>query len=183
MSKSQKAKPNVNPPAAPPTRRLPREAIIVLIVAAAAAGIYWWGKGQHNDTQAAATPTVAADPAAAATGTNQTAATATSPAAFEKLKGKWMRPDGGYVIEIKNVDPSGKMEAAYFNPQPITVSQAVAAQDGAVTKVFIELQGINYPGSTYTLIFDPGTDQLKGIYFQAKLKQQFEVYFERMAKP
>ena len=178
MSKSRKAKQNSDPPpAAAPTRRLPREAVIVLVVAAVAAGIYWWSKGQHGDTQSAATPT------AAVTGTNQPAAAATPNATFEKLKGKWMRPDGGYVIEIKSVDASGKMEAAYFNPQPITVSQAVAAQDGAVTKVFIELQGANYPGSTYTLIFDSGTDQLKGIYFQAKLKQQFEVYFERMAKP
>src|ERR1035441_6979673 len=36
-----------------------------------------------------------------------------------KLVGKWERPDGGYILEIKSVDPSGKLYAGYFNPDPI----------------------------------------------------------------
>jgi hypothetical protein len=32
---------------------------------------------------------------------------------FQKLKGNWLRPDGGYVIEIRDVDDKGKMNAAY----------------------------------------------------------------------
>ena len=100
---------------------------------------------------------------------------------FRKLLGKWQRPDGGYVLEIKAVDePSGKLDAAYFNPQPINVSKAMATREGTSTKVFVELRAANYPGSTYTLVYDPATDQLKGIYFQAALKQQFEVFFQRL---
>ena len=100
---------------------------------------------------------------------------------FRKLLGKWQRPDGGYVIEIKAVDePSGKMDAAYFNPQPINVSKAMATRDGTSTRVFIELRGTNYPGSTYTLAYNPTTDQLQGIYFQAAMNQQFDVFFQRL---
>ena len=96
---------------------------------------------------------------------------------FQVLKGRWQRPDGGYVIEIKNIDRVGKMEAAYFNPRPIHVAKANAARDGNTTKIFIELRDVNYPGSTYNLTYDPKSDQLKGTYFQAVLKQTFEVVF------
>ena len=37
-----------------------------------------------------------------------------------------------------------------------------------------------YPGSTYTLNYDPANDQLKGVYFQAVEKQRFAVAFVRM---
>ena len=98
-----------------------------------------------------------------------------------RLLGKWLRPDGGYVIEIKAVDDaSGKLDAAYYNPQPIHVSKATATREGTGIRVFIELQAPNYPGSTYTLAYDPAADQLQGIYFQATLKQQFEVVFQRL---
>ena len=100
--------------------------------------------------------------------------------AFQVLKGRWLRPDGGYVIEVKDIDASGKMEAAYLNPRPINISKAQATQEGTVTKVFIELRDTGYPGSTYTLTYDPQSDQLKGIYFQAAMQQSFEVFFVRM---
>jgi uncharacterized protein (DUF2147 family) len=106
---------------------------------------------------------------------------ATANSEFRRLLGKWQRPDGGYVIEIKGVDDStGKLDAAYFNPQPINVSKAMATRDATSTRVFIELRGPNYPGSTYTLVYDPATDQLQGIYFQAAMQQQFEVIFQRL---
>jgi len=98
---------------------------------------------------------------------------ATSPSEFEKLKGGWRRPDGGYVLAIKSVADSGAMEAAYFNPNPIHVANAVALQDGAGTKVFIELRDVNYPGSTYTLTYDAERDRLTGIYYQAVQRQRF----------
>jgi hypothetical protein len=98
---------------------------------------------------------------------------------FQRLKGKWLRPDGGYIVEVKSVADSGKMEVAYFNPRPINVARAEASQDGGVTKVFIELRDVNYPGSTYTLTYEPGGDQLKGIYYQAAMQQRFEVGFVR----
>jgi hypothetical protein len=99
---------------------------------------------------------------------------------FQVLKGRWQRPDGGYVIEIKKIDQRGKLEAAYFNPKPIHVAKAEAARDGNTTKVYIELRDVNYPGSTYNLTYDPRSDQLKGTYFQAALNQTFEVEFVRL---
>jgi uncharacterized protein (DUF2147 family) len=99
---------------------------------------------------------------------------------FDRLKGRWQRPDGGYVIEIKDIDASGKMAAGYFNPRPINVSQAEAALDGTTLKVFIELRDVNYPGATYHLTYDPESDQLRGVYFQPKLQQRFDVFFVRM---
>jgi len=98
---------------------------------------------------------------------------------FMALKGRWARTDGGYVIEIKGVDPGGQMQAAYYNPNPINVSRAQAARSGAAVTVFIELRGPGYPGSTYTLIHDPKNDQLKGIYHHAGLQKNFDVVFVR----
>jgi hypothetical protein len=98
---------------------------------------------------------------------------------FVTLRGRWVRTDGGYVIEIKSVDPGGRMQAAYYNPNPINVSRAEAARSGAAVTVFIELRGPGYPGSTYTLIHDPKSDELKGIYHHAGLQKNFEVVFIR----
>jgi hypothetical protein len=47
-------------------------------------------------------------------------------------------------------------------------------------KVFIELRDLNYPGSTYTLTYDPASDQLKGVDYQAVEKHRFPVAFVRM---
>jgi hypothetical protein len=104
---------------------------------------------------------------------------AQTPADFLALKGRWVRPDGGYVIEVRNVDAGGRMQAAYYNPNPINVSRAEAARTGAAVTVFIELRSPGYPGSTYTLIHDPKSDELKGIYHHAGLQQNFEVVFVR----
>jgi len=98
---------------------------------------------------------------------------------FGKLKGRWMRPDGGYILSVKDVDTGGKMDAAYYNPRPINVSKAQATREGATLKVFIELKDAGYPGSTYTLIYDPKTDRLGGVYYQAAIGQRFDVFFVR----
>jgi hypothetical protein len=113
-------------------------------------------------------------------GTNAVAAAAESRPVFQKLVGKWVRPDGGYIIDIKVADNAGKLEVGYFNPNPIHVARAEASGQGSMIKVFIELRDVNYPGSTYTLAYDPASDELKGIYFQAVEQQQFEVFFQRM---
>jgi hypothetical protein len=98
---------------------------------------------------------------------------------FVALKGRWLRPDGGYILSVKNVDTGGKIDAAYYNPRPINVSKAQATQEGATLKVFIELRDAGYPGSTYTLIYDPKTDRLGGVYYQAAMGQRFDVMFVR----
>jgi len=98
---------------------------------------------------------------------------------FMALRGRWVRTDGGYVIEVRNVDAGGRIQAAYYNPNPINVSRAEAARTGAAVTVFLELRSPGYPGSTYTLIHDPKSDELKGIYHHAGLQQNFEVVFVR----
>jgi uncharacterized protein (DUF2147 family) len=98
---------------------------------------------------------------------------------FGTLKGRWLRPDGGYILSVKDVDTGGKMDAAYYNPRPINVSKAQATQEGATIKVFIEMKDAGYPGSTYTLIYDPKTDRLGGVYYQAAIGQRFDVIFVR----
>jgi hypothetical protein len=99
---------------------------------------------------------------------------------FQAVVGRWQRPDGGYVLQIAGTDENGKLDAAYFNPKPIHVARAQALREGSALKVFVELSDVNYPGSTYALAHDPVGDQLKGIYYQAALGQQFEVVFERL---
>ncbi len=107
------------------------------------------------------------------------AAAAVSPE-LAKLVGKWQRPDGGYIVDIRGVDSSGKLDVGYYNPNPINVSRAAAWRDKGATKLVIELRDVNYPGSTYTLELNPQTDQLFGQYFQATLRETFEVVFSRL---
>ena len=111
----------------------------------------------------------------------QAAATAdTAPSGFGPLRGRWLRPDGGYMLDIREVDASGKIDAVYLNPQPIHVARAEATRDGTALQVLVELRAPGYPGSTYTLRYEPQHDQLAGIYFQAALQQRFAVVFVRM---
>jgi len=100
-------------------------------------------------------------------------------AAFATLPGRWVRPDGGYVINIKSVDASGKLDASYANPNPLPFSRAEATRDGNTIKLFFELRAGGYNGSTYTLTYDPASDTLKGVYFQAVAQQKFDIYFMR----
>jgi hypothetical protein len=101
-------------------------------------------------------------------------------ATFEKIKGKWMRSDGGYYLEFKRLMPNNELEAAYFNPNPIHVGKARLYEERGFTKVFVELQDVNYPGSRYTLIFNVEKKQLIGNYFQATQGVDYEVSFEKM---
>ncbi len=115
-----------------------------------------------------------------ASGTNVSTTASSVRPEFTKLVGKWERPDGGYVLEIKSVDSSGKVEAGYYNPAPINVSRAAALRESGTTKVFVELKDANYPGCTYSLTYDPQSDQLFGQYFQASMQQTFDVVFARL---
>ena len=98
---------------------------------------------------------------------------------FDRLVGSWVRPDGGYVIEIRKIFPGGQVEAAYFNPRPVHVSRSNVSEEDGVIELFIELRGQGYPGSTYTLKYNPEHDVMVGIYFQAVVQQTFDVIFQR----
>ncbi len=90
-----------------------------------------------------------------------------------------MRPDGGYVINIRSVAASGKLDASYANPSPLPFARAEATRDEKTIKLFFELRAGGYNGSTYTLIYDPANDILRGVYYQAVAQQKFDVYFTR----
>jgi hypothetical protein len=102
-----------------------------------------------------------------------------SESGFGALPGRWVRPDGGYVITIKSVDAAGNLDAAYANPNPLPFAKAEATRDGETIKLFFELRAGGYNGSTYTLTYDPLKDVLKGVYFQAVAQQKFDVHFTR----
>jgi len=97
----------------------------------------------------------------------------------QRLIGRWFRPDGGYVLELKEIKKDGNLKAAYFNPQPIKVYRAEWNRKQGIITVFIELRDFNYPGSKYNLKYDPKIDKLKGIYFQAVYGETYEVEFVR----
>jgi hypothetical protein len=138
--------------------------MIVLIVAAAAAFLtvayFIWETGRPSS------------PAPVAAGAAPTVD-------LQRLLGDWVRPDGGYVISVRRIEPGGRVEAAYLNPRPIPVSRAEASAAGDKARLFLELRGAGYPGSTYELLHDPRGDFLAGVYFQAALGQSFDVVFVR----
>ncbi len=100
-------------------------------------------------------------------------------AGLDLLKGRWVRPDGGYVITIRDIASDGKLNASYANPNPLPFARAEASRDGETIKLFFELRAGGYDGSTYTLTYDPKFDVLKGTYYQAVAKQKFGVFFAR----
>lgn len=99
---------------------------------------------------------------------------------FAVLKGRWQRGDGDYLIEVRNADTGGKLDAGYFNPGPIKVSQAQASRRNDSLQIFVELRDVNYPGCTYKLTYDAKSDQLFGQYYQAAMQQTYDVAFGRV---
>ena len=95
------------------------------------------------------------------------------------LTGTWVRPDGGYLIVIRNVGQDGRLEAMYFNPNPLPFAKVQATRDGATLRVAFELRAGGYDGSTYDLTYDLSSDRLSGVYYQAVAKQRFDIYFVR----
>ena len=145
-------------------------AAILLAGAVVGAALLWHRPGSDEPT-----------PVAAGLRSRGTAAsTPASAAPFEQVTGRWLRLDGGYVLELRAIDASGAVDAAYLNPQPIHVAKAEVTLEGSTPKVLVELRAPNYPGSTYTLTYDAQRDQLRGAYFQAALQQRFDVEFVRM---
>jgi hypothetical protein len=103
---------------------------------------------------------------------------------YGALRGRWVRGEDPYVLEIRSAAADGTLEAGYFNPSPIRVARATASRDGkGATQVFVLLDDpVNpgYRGCTYDLVYDPQQDLLVGTYFQAVQGQRYEIAFNRM---
>jgi hypothetical protein len=97
----------------------------------------------------------------------------------DPLVGSWIRPDGGYQLEIRAAQKDGTLDVSYLNPQPINVSRAEWRQEGTSLKVLVVLNDVNYPGSTYTLDYLSDQDRLVGNYFQAVYQENYYVEFVR----
>jgi hypothetical protein len=104
------------------------------------------------------------------------------PEPVQKVFGKWMRSDGGYVLEIRGADLSGVVDAAYFNPKSIKVSRAIWMQGPTGFQIVVELNDVGYPGATYVLSHEPQTDRLVGKYNQPAMQQSFDIEFVRQPK-
>ncbi len=96
-----------------------------------------------------------------------------------KFIGHWIRPDGGYVIYVREVRPDGSVDAGYFNPKEIHITEANVSVWKGFNQLFIKLEDKGYPGSTYTLYYYAEKDQLAGFYYSAAVKKTFEVLFRR----
>ena len=94
--------------------------------------------------------------------------------------GRWMRTDGGYVLQLGHPTFDGGLTAAYFNPRPINVSRSGWKIEEGYLLVLVELRDEGYPGSAYTLAYQADTDRLVGLYYQAAAQQKFDVVFERI---
>jgi hypothetical protein len=131
-----------------------------------------------TDSAGAASPTPAASTAAAPA---QPAAKPV-PEAVKKVLGRWIRADGGYILELRNAEMSGVIEAKYFNPErpkPINVSRSIWMQGGSGLQVVVELNDVGYPGATYVLSHDAENDRLVGQYTQPAMQQSFDIEFVR----
>ena len=143
-----------------------------LLVAILAAGLLS-SCGKQADAPLPVPPPVAVN------ATNQPPPAATPNPAFEKLKGRWLRPDGGYIVEIRSVEPGGKLDAAYFNPKPIHVAKAEASQEDGTVKVFIELRDVNYPGSNLHTGVRPAKRSTQGDLLPSPPATEFRGLFRK----
>jgi hypothetical protein len=103
----------------------------------------------------------------------------TKDADIQRLAGQWVRPDGGYILELSEIRTGGKLKARYFNPRPINVYQSEYRIRKGRIELFIELRDTNYPGSKYHLTYRPEADTFEGTYFQAMERQTYNITFER----
>lgn len=98
---------------------------------------------------------------------------------YSFLKGKWVRPDGGYVLEIRTITKDMKLDVGYFNPRPIHVARAELSDHNGTPKLFIELRDVGYPGAVYNLEYTSQENRLEGLYYQPTHGETFNVVFVR----
>ena len=94
------------------------------------------------------------------------------------LQGRWIRTDGPYVLEFTQAQ-DGSLQALYFNPRPINVGKTESLEQNGALQILVELQDVNYSGSTYVLVYDRPQEMLKGVYFLPATQQKYNVTFVR----
>ena len=152
----------------PPRRKLKR-ALILTSVSALIVLLVLFTMFRQDPTN------VSTDPAA--TAKSETASNKAPE--INRLVGRWVRPDGGYILEIRSASPDGKLDVGYFNPKSIHVGRAEWVEKDGKLYVMAELQDVNYPGSVYGLEYQVSTDHLVGTYYQAVEKNTYDVEFVR----
>lgn len=141
--------------------------LLAAVIVGAIAGVLFWGT--KNTSHVENTTSTQDVPALAS-------------AEKDQLVGRWVRTDsnGGYTLEIRSALADGKLDAGYFNPNPINVSRAEWQKKEGGLLVVVELRDVNYPGSTYTLNFSKEDDRMTGTYYQAVEGVNFDVAFARV---
>ena len=99
---------------------------------------------------------------------------------YKILVGEYLRSDGDYTIKILSGTADGKLDVAYFNPNPIHVGKANWEFKNNIFVVGVELRDVNYPGSTYILQYFPAEKKMAGKYYQAVEKVYYDVEFSRI---
>jgi hypothetical protein len=145
-------------------KKLPTLLIVVVIAAVVVAGV-WLLRSRWTAEEKP--------------GTGRSKSAAVTSEQVETIVGRWRRPDGGYIIDIRGLDAAGDLEVAYYNPRPINVSLAQVVESPDGLHIFIELRDTGYPGATYRLDYDSDKDMLTGVYHQPSVNQSFDVIFVR----
>ena len=171
--RAQRERPTPRPPVRPPWLLL-----LLAVVAIVAAVLVLMKSPEEPRPQAS--PVAEGPPRSPATSTTATAPADVSTPAPQALLGRWQRTDGDYALEIRRVHADGRAEAAYSNPGPINVSRAEVRRSGNGLTLLVELRDVNYPGATYRLEYQPGSQEvLVGSYHQPALGQTYGVGFLR----
>lgn len=164
-------------------RRLP-EAMLGLVVVGL--GFAVWATHRPEDGEGSASAPRATSPSAPATAPARAPAPAPPSVSSVDLRyrlvGRWLRPDGGYILTVKTVAEDGTVAAIYNNPNPVHVSRAQTVIRDGLTILAVELRDRGYPGNYYALKYDPASDRLTGTYYHLGIGQKFEVVFQRLGK-
>ena len=145
----------------------------LIVIGAVVCGVLIWRMNASDSAESAS-------PSGSNPESVSPAAAISEPVNMQRLVGRWLRTDSQYVIEIREVSPDGTLRAGYYNPRPINVSAAKVENKNGTLQVFVELHDAGYPGSNYTLDYNPQNGALEGTYYQATLRQEFSVAFMRM---
>jgi hypothetical protein len=55
---------------------------------------------------------------------------------FKALIVEWVRPEGGYIIRLKDIKPDGSIDISYYNAKKINIAEANVSEWKGVKKLF-----------------------------------------------